>query len=253
LLEITGCKIPTNAERPEMSKIVGCGGTSDYSIDGGTTWRSVKLGKVLPLGSLIRTAEGDTNGVMLSVADKIRGDSLHTRRANLLTIYGNALLKLEKVTSQSLGGKKIGDIRLSLLKGNAIGHAWNILPGDVLPTSYAGRKLETIKKQPNQNYYEIRTGNVVLHMQHAYYFIGAAGKIWLFQGFAALEFTDTGATKDLFGGQFYDPISGTVISRQTEMTMVPTISEPETSPDWHYLTPAPNFKKIPPDTLSRPF
>ena len=69
---LAGCKTASDVGfRTEMSKIVGRGGTSDYSIDGGMTWRPVRLGKVLPPGSFIRTAEGNTNGVMLSVADRI--------------------------------------------------------------------------------------------------------------------------------------------------------------------------------------
>ena len=98
-----------------------------------------------------------------------------------------------------------------------------------------------------------RTGSVVLHMQHAFYFMGATGRIRLFQGSAVLEFTNTGATKDLFGGQFYDPVSSAVISNQTQnLKMVPTVSDPEISPDWQYLTPAPritNMSEVP----QRPF
>jgi hypothetical protein len=234
IVAVAGCKTATDVERPQMSKIIALGGAAQFSVDDGKTWRPIRLGRQLAPGSLIKVNEGTTNGVMLAIAYK--PDNVRYRDPrdppNSLAIYGNSLLKIEKVTEQSIAGRKVGDFRLTLFEGCVKGDAWMFEPGDYFHP-YVGPKLETIEKQPNQNYYEIRGSNVVVHMQHAVYVFYATGRTRILHGSAVLEFTDGGATKDLFPGQLYDSATGNVISiPEHAATATQDVSKPYEGPDW---------------------
>jgi hypothetical protein len=203
IVAVASCKTTTEAERPQMSRVIGIKGHARYTEDHGNTWHEIKKGHLIPPEAAIQTASGMANAVTLAVGG---------RYPDKIVLFDSSILKLEQVTTKTVAGKEIGDMRLLILCGSAVGAAGMAWPSDksFLAPSAPGPKMESIKKQPDQPYYEIKTSNTVVHVQRGLYFLSATGLTRILQGSATLEFTDTGATKDIFAGEEFNPNSGEV-------------------------------------------
>jgi hypothetical protein len=210
-----GCRTNSEAERPLVSTVIGIGGAARYNNGQSTNWYELKEGAQLPPGSAIQTAVGSLNGVCVAIGEhvpQVGANRAGLYRADKITIGENSILKLEKVTAKTIAGKNVRDTRMVLLTGTVFGNAGMVWPTDVdvLAHPFAGPKVEMLKPQPDKSYYEIRSSNTVLHVEHALFRFTVSEKILVFEGAAALEFKDKGVTKDLFGPQLYDLETGKI-------------------------------------------
>jgi len=208
--EGSGCKTTSEAEIPQTFTVIGISGDARYADDQSKTWRTLKSGNHISQGSVLQTASGAGNAVLLVAGERfvpaIPLDPRPYDHANKLILYENSILKIHKLTLKTLGEKKIWDTRLSLLAGSALCDAHTVWPSDAgidVPMP-AGPKVKFIKPEPDKNYYEIRSSNIVVHAEHAVFFLAPSRVTRLVQGAVTIEFADTGATKDLFAPQQYD-------------------------------------------------
>ncbi len=67
-----------------------------------------------------------------------------------------------------------------------------------------GPAIKSLQPEPNAPYFEIRAGNMIIHAEHAVFFLSRAGIVRVLDGAVALEFSDSPMTKDVFAGQEYD-------------------------------------------------
>jgi hypothetical protein len=199
---LTGCKTTNETERPQVFTVVALFGDANYQTADSDKWHVIKIRDRISPGSVITTASGAGNYLDIIAGEMsfVGGYRKKPLASNQLRIYQNSVLKLEKITTKTVAGKKIGDTRLRLLKGAVRGYTGTSTPPD--------QKVETIARRLDRPYYEIRTSNIVVHMQHAGYLFTMSGKTVVAFGAATLEFIDTGETKDLPARHWYDPATG---------------------------------------------
>jgi len=237
---ITACKSTSETERAEASTVIGLAGHARYHDSRGEKWRDVKVGSFIPPGSVIQTDEGSTNSVQLSIGRRLQffHSFFHPDFDDLnhLTLNANSVLKLDRVTAKTVSSKKISDIRLILSMGSAYCEIGHVIGSDVVfpPPRVLGPKLETITPQPGKSYFEIRSGNVVMHAEYADFSFFALKGTSLLSGVAVLEFTDSGTTKDLFSYQTYNFVTG----ETGEMNFNSTTNSAADF-HWHYLRTEP--------------
>lgn len=213
---MTGCKTNSENERQQMSTVVGLAGHARYQDGRSEKWRAVKVGSLIPPGSVIQTDEGLTNAVSISIGRSKRFSAspyhIDSEDLNHVILYANSILKLDRVAAKTVSGKRISDVSLGLPKGSAsclIGLAgWSdYFPP---PEHSRGPKLETIAPMPGKPYFEIRSGDIVVHAEHAEFFFFPPKGVSLLFGAAAVEFSNSGIKKDIFGFQKCDFNSGEI-------------------------------------------
>ena len=238
---MAGCKTNSENERQQMSTVVGLAGHARYQDGRSEKWRAVKVGSLIPQGSVIQTDEGLTNAVSISIGRSKRFSAspyhIDSEDLNHVILYANSILKLDRVAAKTVSGKRISDVSLGLPKGSAsclIGLAgWSdYFPP---PEHSRGPKLETIAPMPGKPYFEIRSGDIVVHAEHAEFFFFPPKGVSLLFGAAAVEFSNSGITKDVFGYEKYDCTTG-------EIAEMKFGSDTNSAPDyrWRYLPFDPN-------------
>jgi len=235
LCAVTACK--TTSE-PHMSTVIAIAGHAHYRDGDGGKWHAVRLGSLIPQGSVIQTDDGPTNAIRLAIGRQLRFlDSPYHRdlsEPNHLMLYENSVLRLDRVAAKIVAGKRISDTRLVLLAGRVTWGA-GTEPTDYFPQPYPpGPKLETIRPQPDKSCYEISNSNVVVHAEGAYFSFSAQKWATVLMGTVAIEFTDTGIIKNVFNYQRYDFVTD-------EISKFEISSGSSSDPDylWHYLPSAP--------------
>jgi len=214
-------------------------GDARYADGQNKTWRILKSGNHISQGSVLQTASGMGNVVLLVAGERfVPATPLNPRpydHANKLILYENSILKINKLTVKTIGEKKIWDTRLSLLAGSALFDAHTVWPSDagIDVPMLAGPKVKSIKPEPDKDYYEIRSSNIVVHAEHAVFFLAPSRVTRLVQGAVALEFTDTGVTKDLFASHQYDFVTGEI----SQIDFHATIIREFPNPAWNWLRP----------------
>jgi hypothetical protein len=240
IIAVTGCKTTSQTEVPQSSTVVALSGHALYQDGRSGAWRVVRVGSIIPQGSVIQTDDGPTNAIKLATGRCIRflASPYHPNFEDdsHLTVYENSVLKLDHVTAKMVAGKRISDTRLVLLAGRV---AW--IAGMPEPTDYfpdkpypTGPKLQTIKPQAGKSYYEISDSNVVIHAAQAYFYFAPRKWATVLLGTVAIEFTDTGTIKDVFNFQNYDFKTGEIAELKPNSI---TNSAPDYS--WHYLPEEP--------------
>jgi hypothetical protein len=231
-----GCKTTSEAETPQVSTVIALSGNARYWDAHSNKVHVVRLGDHIPQGSTIQTDSDPTNAVTLVIGESIRFLPSPVGRDpyehNHVKLNQDSVLELNRVAAKTVAEKRISDARLILLGGSAECEAGGQTAIDYFlskPTE-KGPKLETIRPQPNSSYFEIRSSNIVVHAAHAYFFFAPRKSAVVLQGTVAIEFTDTGIVKDLFGFQRYDFVTGEISEFEIK-------ANPSSTP-----TPEPHFK-----------
>src|ERR1700754_1656787 len=96
-----GCKTTSKNALPQMSTVIGISGHARYHDGRSDIWRDIKLGDLIPPGSVIQTANGPGNAVALAVGIRSASPNSRLRRTNPLILYGNSILKLDRITAKT--------------------------------------------------------------------------------------------------------------------------------------------------------
>jgi len=150
-----------------------------------------------------------------------------------IMVHGNSILKISELTVKTVRGERITDMRLVLSAGSAFcdfGLNWPTDEDSVWKPGRSGPPIKSIQPQPNASYFEIESSNMVVHAEHAVFFVSREGFVRVLDGAVALEFPSVGTTKDLFAGQEYDSRTGDItkfIGRRPEWVI----------PYWGWLRP----------------
>jgi len=214
---LTACKTISDTEVPRAYKAAAIDGDARYFEGKSEMPRSLKAGARVPQDTAIQTASGIGNMVML-VPDEAgpmpeRTNPRPYDHLDKIMVHENSILKIRKLTLKTVGGKQIRDTRLDLSSGSAfcdVGLTWPTDNDSFWKPGPPGPRIKAIQPQPNASYFEIGSGNMVVHAEHAVFFVSRGGIVKVLDGAVALEFPGPGTTKDVFSGQEYDSNTGEI-------------------------------------------
>jgi len=181
---MTACETISDTEVPRAYKVAGIHGDARYFEGQSETPHKLKTGARIFQGTGIQTASGIVNEVML-VPDEAGATAERTNprpydRLDKIMIRENSILKISKFTVKTVGGKQIMDARLVLSSGSAlcnVGLTWPTDEDSIWKPGPAGPPIKSIQPQPNASYFEIGSSNMVVHAEHAMFFVSHGGMV----------------------------------------------------------------------------
>ena len=119
---------------PLNAKVIRLTGAAHYSV-AGKPWQMLKVGDVLPAGTLVQTAKTK------SIVDIQLGEGAGTD-ANAVRLLDDTALEIKKLTGTGAGADRIEEIELDLRAGQVLGVVKKFKDGSsyqiMLPTGAAG-------------------------------------------------------------------------------------------------------------------
>jgi hypothetical protein len=181
-------------------------GGARYSMDGGKTFSMLNKGDVLQPGTMIQTADRSTVDLMLgeprlsplaspvSVPGVVAtssfgggGSSGESPKANVIHIFPNSVLSVDKLTMERTGMDEVSETQLDLK---------------------AGRILGNVKKLSAASRYEIKVPNGVAGIRGTGYMADANGTIYVFIGSMVFSYLDAQGNPQVVtitAGQMFNP------------------------------------------------
>jgi hypothetical protein len=181
------------------AKVVRLKGGARYKIGNGE-WRSLKVGDVVRQGTVIQTAGDSRVDFVLGeagavVARPVASDMVSyqpTAEQNIVRIWGNTLLGIDKLTEMQTGADVVTETELDLK---------------------AGRISGSVKKMSAASRYEVKLPIGVAGIRGTVFDITAEGVIKVIAGSVVLAYTGSGnatLTQVIMGLQMFDARSGTL-------------------------------------------
>ena len=172
LLMVTTLAAQTANE--SAAKVVRLKGGARYKI-GNNDWQPLKAGDVVKPGTLIQTASSSRVDLVLGdgsapVARPVMGDSLSyhpTAEQNIVRIWENTLLGVDKLTVTQTGADEVTDTQLDLKAGHVFG---------------------VVKKMSAASKYEVKLPNGVAGIRGTTYDISAEGVVKVLSGSMVLAY-----------------------------------------------------------------
>jgi hypothetical protein len=242
------------------AKVVKMKGQARFS-PGNNVWQPLKVGDVLKPGTIIQTAMekgsyvdivlGDGSGTASGMSEAGGGASSSSSptpvanyqskgRQNLVRIYENSALGLDKLTTMKTGADEVTETQLDLRAGHILGN---------------------VKKMSAASKYEIKLPNGVAGIRGTIYDITAEGVVKVADGSVVIAYMAADGsvtTKVVTGGNKFDARTGEI----TALTPadLATMRKIETTGDVNVQVSAPSprtplaLDKTPtPETLVQPF
>lgn len=234
---LTACKTTSTTESTHAYTVAGIYGDARCFEGESDVAHTLKFGARIPEGEVIQTASGIGNVVMLVPNESlITPDRTNPRPydySDKVIVYENCVLKVDRLKAKTVRAKKIRDTRLVLMAGSVfcdVGLTWPTDEDSFWKPGQSGPAIKSLQPQPNAPHFEIGAGNMIIHAEHAVFFLSRAGIVRVLDGAVALEFSDSPMTKDVFAGQQYDSAKGKAAefdARRPEFIL----------PYWNWLRP----------------
>jgi hypothetical protein len=192
LLMVAGCatKSPVGKQGAPSAKVVGLKGAARYKT-GSDGWQMLRTGDVVKPGTIVETAGKSRLDLVLDVERP--GGHFHAEQ-DLVRVWENSRLSLDKLTVRETGADLVQDIQLDLQAGHIFGKVGKMSP--------ASR-------------YEVRIPNAVASIRGTVYDITAEGEVKAPAGSLLLTYTDSNGEQHnqvILGSQVFDPRTGATAS-----------------------------------------
>lgn len=194
------------------AKVIRIKGPARFST-GNNVWQPLKVGDVLKAGTVIQTSTEANSYVDLalgdgtapipsapsytpSIATSSGGGYQASAEQNIVRVFENSALGIDKLTMQQTGADEVTDTQLDLK---------------------AGRILGSVKKMSAASKYEVKLPNGVAGIRGTIYDISASGVVRVLTGSVVIAFVNSDGsvtTKVVTAGKQFNPTTGMV----TDMT-----------------------------------
>jgi hypothetical protein len=190
--------LPAQVASPGAAKAVRIKGLARYTT-GDNKWHPLSEGDILKPGTVIQTASGSQVDLLLSDREQAAETSITPvlvyrpeteGRINLVRLYENTVLALDKLTWQETGADKVTETQMDLR---------------------AGRVFGTVKKLSGASRYEVKFPNGVAGVRGTIYTLDSSGLVKVLVGEVIISYAKpdgTIVTQVVRGGQMYDPVTG---------------------------------------------
>lgn len=190
--------VSAQAPIPGAAKVLRIKGAARYTA-GDNKWHPLSEGDVIKPGSVIQTASAsqldmlladDDSNMSRSIAPTMSYQPGAEARANIVRMFENTVLSVDKLTTIETGADRVTETQLDLRNGKIFG---------------------TVKKQTAASRYEVKIPNGVAGIRGTVYTISASGIVSVLSGTVIVAFTKpdgTVITQVVTGGQQYDVNSG---------------------------------------------
>jgi hypothetical protein len=187
------------AQEQGSAKVLRLTGSARYNA-GDNVWHDLKVGDIIKPGSVLQTASDSKMDLLLAGTENEAGKgtvapSLLYRpdgevTANVVRMYENTVLGLDKLTSLQTGADVVTDTQLDLRAGKIMG---------------------TVKKMSAASKYEVKYPNGVAGIRGTIYIIDANGVVIVLSGTVLVSWVkpdgSTG-TQQVMAGYSFDPRTG---------------------------------------------
>ena len=186
------------AETQQVSaKVTRVKGSARYSTDS-TTWNALKVGQMLPAGSVIQTAKGSTVDLVLGESAAV----VHSPKIgqymsyqplvqqNTLRLFEDSALAIDKLTCTKTGLDEVTETQLDLRAGKVFGKV---------------KKLSAASK------YEVKLPNGVAGIRGTIYTVDVNGVITVLEGSVVISLVGSDGkvvTVVVEAGYMFDPRAG---------------------------------------------
>jgi len=190
--------LPAQVVSPGTAKVIRIKGAARYTT-GDNKWHPLSEGDTLKPGAVVQTASSSQADLLLSdreqVSEKTITPTLVYRpdteaRINLVRLYENTVLAVDKLTWLETGADKVTETQLDLRNGRIFG---------------------TVKKLSGASRYEVKIPNGVAGVRGTIYTLEAGGLVKVLVGTVIISYAKpdgTIVTQVVRGGQMYDPVTG---------------------------------------------
>jgi hypothetical protein len=194
------CTLAAQTVNQGAAKVVRLKGGARYST-GNDVWQPLKVGDVVKAGTIIQTAGKSSVDLVLGdgsapVARPVPGEMITyhpTADQNLVRLWENTLLSVDKLTFTETGADVVTDTQLDLKAGHIFG---------------------MVKKMSAASKYEVKIPNGVAGIRGTIYDISAEGLIKVLTGSVVLAYVGpdgTVVTQVIMGLQQFDARTGVLM------------------------------------------
>jgi hypothetical protein len=183
------------------AKVLRLKGSARYSV-AGRPWQDVQVGDIIPSGATIQTGrEGSSVDFIIGpssapapqpVVANVFFDPSDRQTLNVVRVFENSVLAIDKMTSTQTGAEEVSDTQLNL---------------------QAGRIMGSVRKLSGASRYEVKIPNGVAGIRGTVYSLSAAGIVHCLVGSVVMAVVGSDGkvtTQEVLGKQKYDISTGLI-------------------------------------------